>query len=241
MAFAALKGLGSKIGAAALEAYDSACKAAKALFSKNKIPEIPVAACPNACPTALGAGVNELVEKSPTLVANLKALEEDGWVIRYGEPGKGSFCDKTKKEIVIDPNEKDNPASITQTLAHESGHALYSADPYVPHTGLSKDEYVRKNVEAALKDEGEATLMNAKVRDEIMGNGGTDIGIAGAKSDEYEKAYQEYKEHGDREKARKDIGAIFAKGERPSTDPTKTYEEYYGAPYSDYYDQQPAI
>jgi len=189
--------------------------------------------------TGLGDDVDKLAGKSPTLQKNLQKLQDDGWTIKYGEPGKGSFCDKKAKTIVIDPNDKGNSASITQTLAHESGHALYTADPYVPHNGLTKDEYVRRNVESGLKDEGEATLTNAQVRKEINQAGGPDIGIAGTQTDKYQAIADKYPDPADRDKARKEIADLFGEGENPSTDPSKTYREYYGEPYKKFYDEHP--
>lgn len=190
--------------------------------------------------TGLGNDVDEIVDDSPTLKENLKALEADGWTTTYGEAGKGSFCDKTAKRIVIDPSEKGNPAAVAQTLAHESGHARYTADPYVKPDGLSREEYIRRNANRHLKDEGEATLTNAKVRDEIIANGGPDIGIAGAQAKKYDEIADKYPDPADREKARQEIADAFAKGEHPSTDPTKNYEDYYGKNYAEFWDKHVA-
>jgi uncharacterized Zn-binding protein involved in type VI secretion len=174
-----------------------------------------------------------IIEKSKTLTDNIAKLEKDGWKIEYGEVDKGSFCDKEAKKIVIDPND----TNVAQTLAHETGHALYTADPYVEFGTLSRSEYVAKNANSALKDEGEATLMNAQIRNEIIGNGGEDIGIAGNNTEKYEKAYDEYKKSGDRDKARQEIGDIFADNEHPSTDRTKTYRENYSKTYEEHWDK----
>ena len=180
--------------------------------------------------------VQELVLKSPTLANNLVSLQSKGWVIKYGVPGKGTFADRTKSEIVLDPNNTDG-VQMTQSLAHESGHAMYTPDPYVPPGKLSKADYASKNANSGLKDEGEATLTNAQVRNEINTNGGDDIGIAGSKSDDYQKAYENYEVNGDREKSRQEIADIFADGDHPSTAPGQTYREYYSQPYNDYYDK----
>lgn len=182
--------------------------------------------------------VKELMVKSPTLTNNITQLTKDGWVIKFGEAGKGSFCDKERKEIVIDPNETDG-TQITQTLAHETGHALYTTDPYVPPQGLTREQYAAANANSDLKDEGEATLMNAQIRDEILDNGGEDIGIAGTQQSQYESIYEDYQKDGDRESARQRIGDAFADGENPSTDPSKTYRQYYEQTYLDYYDNMP--
>lgn len=180
-----------------------------------------------------------IAEMSPTLTGNIQKLKSKNWKFKIGTAGGGSYADKNKKEITIDITETGNPAGYVQTLAHETGHALYTADPYVPPNGLTKDQYVNTNVRSCLKDEGEATLMNAQVREEILQSGGPDIGIAGSQAASYKKSYSDYKVHGDREKAREEIGNIFASKEKPSTDPGKTYADYYAEPYQNYWDSNP--
>jgi len=185
----------------------------------------------------LGSGADKLLGKSPTLTKKLKDLKSAGWKIREGTAGNGTYADRSSKTISIDPNNKATPEQLTQTLSHEVGHAAYTLKPYVPPDGLTKQEYIDKNVKNNLDDEGEATLTNAKVRDEIIQNGGPDIGIAGNNQDKYEKIYNDYKKSGQRDLAREKIGDVFKNGEHPSNDPTKTYYDYYSKPYSDSYDQ----
>lgn len=181
--------------------------------------------------------IREIASKSPTLTSNLSKLRSNGWKITKGTAGAGSYANKEQKTITIDANEFNNPASYIQTIAHESGHALYQADPYVPPNGLTRQEYIDANASSSLKDEGEATLMNIQIRDEILKNNGPDIGIAGTQGAAYEKSYQNYQQHGDREKARTEIGNVFANNEVPSTAPDKTYKQYYSKPYEDHWDK----
>lgn len=151
----------------------------------------------------------------------------------------GAYADKANKKIVIDQNIVNNPQQLVQTLAHESGHALYRADAYVPYTGsgLTREQYIDLNTMSALKDEGEATLINIQVRGEVLQNGGPDIGVAGSQAAAYVDIYNKVLVRtGDREKARKEIGKVFANHERPSTDPSKTYKDYYAKTYEDFYD-----
>lgn len=199
------------------------------------IGDVPGAVGPGVT-TGLGADIDKLVAKSDTLTNNLQTLLNQGWTISYGTAGNGTFADRSTKQIVVDPNESGNPASVAQSLAHESGHALYTMDPYVPPGSLTKDQYVAQNTNRNLKDEGEATLMNAQVRNEINANGGPDIGIAGAKPDEYAKVAASNHEYADRDKARQEIGDIFADNEHTSTPPNPTYREYYSKPYADFWD-----
>jgi uncharacterized Zn-binding protein involved in type VI secretion len=189
--------------------------------------------------TGLGADIDALVDKSDTLKSNLQALLEQGWTISYGTPGGGTFANRNTKSIVVDPNEAGNPAAVVQGLAHESGHALYKMDPYVPPDGLTKDEYVQRNLDRHLKDEGEATLMNAQVRNEINGNGGPDIGIAGAQPAKYADMAAEDADYADRDDVRRRIGSEYADNEHTSTPPNPSYRDYYSKTYSDHYDAHP--
>ncbi len=185
---------------------------------------------------AFNDGVRNLVDKSPTLTQKLKSLEDSGWSMGYGDKGKGTYVIKKEKKIVIDSNYKNNDALVVQSLAHEAGHATYKEKPYVSHVGKTREQYVKENTNRHLDDEGEATLVNVQVRNEILGNKGADIGIAGSKTKEYQKAFRNYKKHNNRDKARAEIADIFAKGERPSTDPTKNYEQYYSSTYENHWD-----
>ena len=180
------------------------------------------------------AEIRSIASKSPTLTNNLSTLRAQGWTITTGN---GSYCDKTTKTITIDSNELNNPTGYVQTIAHESGHALYTPDPYVPPDGLTKQQYVDANANSSLKDEGEATLANITIRNEILQNNGPDIGIAGTQGPAYEQAYKDYQIHGDRDRARSEIGNVFADNERPGIAADKTYKEYYSEPYETYWDE----
>jgi type VI secretion system secreted protein VgrG len=197
--------------------------------------------------SGLGSKVDDLMKKSPTLAKNIQDVKKAGFSIRYGEPGKGTFMDPETKEIVVDPDSKGNTADIVQSLAHETGHALYTQDPEVPMDGLTKDEYVKRNTMRHLKDEGEATITNMKVREEIMkatgkdasGADAVDIGVAGAQSKKYLELYKKYPDPKDRDKLREEIGKVYAKGETPSGEDNKglNYEDYYGKSYKDAWDE----
>ena len=190
--------------------------------------------------TGLGHDVDQLAENSPTLKRNLADLQEHGWRIKYGPSGKGSYTWRSRKEIVIDKDCQGNASLTVQTLAHESGHAKYTRDSYVAADGKTRKDYVDANAQVDLKDEGEATITNIEVRNEIKENGGPDIGIAGAQSAKYDDAYQNAAaatQPAQRDKLRKEIGDIYKDGEHPSTDPTKTYGDYYGEIYGKWYDE----
>lgn len=189
--------------------------------------------------TNLGDEVDKELAKCPQFSQNMQKLIEEGWSIEYGQKGKGSYCSKSGKKIVIDENKKGNTAAILGTLAHESGHAMYTPDPYVGPEGLTKEEYAGKNANSSLKDEGEATLTNIEMKECLEKNGGMKINVAGAQAAEYEKIAKKYLDSKDRDKARQEIGDIFADKERPSTDPKKTYREYYEQSFKNFYDKLP--
>jgi type VI secretion system secreted protein VgrG len=185
--------------------------------------------------STLGKPADDLIAKSATLTKNLNELEADGWKVEIGKEGGGSYTDRGSKTIVLDPSQVASPEQMVQTLAHESGHAKYTIEPEVPMTGLTKQQYVDANTNRELKDEGEATLTNAKVREEIQKNGGPDIGIAGNQA-KYDEIYKKYPDPADRDKARQEVGDAFADGEHPSTDPSKTYKQYYAKQFEDGWD-----
>lgn len=210
--------------------------------SGAKKPPAPAKNSSTPCPlksvkTGLGKKVDQEMAKCPQFAENIKKLQDDGWSIEYGEQDKGSYASRTSKKIVIDENEKGNTAGILETLAHESGHAMYTPDPYIPPDGLSKQEYASKNANSDLKDEGEATLVNIEMKKCLKKNGGMNIGVAGAQSDQYQEIAKKYPDPQDRDKARQEIGDIFADNENPSTDPDKTYRQYYEKTYIDFYEQ----
>jgi len=187
--------------------------------------------------SGLGSDVDKIIEKSPTLEKKVEELQAKGWKIEYGPASKGSYTDKAKKKIVVNPNPKD-PARVVQQLSHEAGHATYEEDPYVPPTGLTKEQYAKANTARHLKSEGEATLVNAEVREEIKKNGGPDIGIAGSQTAKYEAIHKKYPDAKDRDKAREEIGEAYGKGEVPSIPGSSNYEEYYRKFYEGEYDKQ---
>ncbi len=194
--------------------------------------------------SGLGKNVDNIAAKSATLEKNLVALHKSGWVIKYGAKGGGSFTDRGSKTITVDADEKGHTGELLQTLAHETGHARYTPDAYTPPDGLTRQQYIDRNVDHSLKDEGEATITNLQVRRQLLAAHQLDIGVAGQQSDQYKKLFAKHSGHlnepGDRDNLREQIGQVFAKGEHPSTDPKKNYYDYYAKTYADFYDHNVA-
>jgi uncharacterized Zn-binding protein involved in type VI secretion len=188
--------------------------------------------------TGLGADVDALIAKSDSLSANLKALTEgnpDKWTIVWGPAGKQSTTDNASHTITLNSDFKGNPIQAVGSLSHESGHALYTA-PYIPPDGLTKDQYVSRNVNEQLKGEGEANLMTAQVRNEINSNGGPDIGNRGQQAARYTQIAAKDHSEANRDAARQEMADIFRNGETVAGVP---YGDYYAKPYADFYDAHP--
>jgi hypothetical protein len=208
-------------------------------------------------PSGLGEAVDKEIAKSPLFKAKLEAVQKKGFVIKYRDDGKpGSACDKNSKPpaILMDPKANNSVETTLSTLAHELGHADYTADPYVPLVPkqcknaangavqscseqpftLTAEEYAEKNAERLLKDEGEATLTAVELLSDLSANGGPkNLKVPGAKAADYAKIAGDSRKS--RDAKRLEIGKVFADHERPSTDPKKTYREYYKQPYLDHY------
>lgn len=180
----------------------------------------------------LGADTLALLSKSPSLTADMKKLEAEGWVVKFGAAGGGTFADKSTKTITIDRNEAGKPGELVQSLAHEVGHARYHGKVDTS----SKAAFLR----STLADEGAATLSNIRAQREILRHGGEDIGIAGnpANAKAYNAAYDQYRKDGNAAKAHDRIGTIYGNGEHTSTT-GQSYNDYYGSFYDKHYGGTP--
>jgi type VI secretion system secreted protein VgrG len=176
--------------------------------------------------SGLGPGVDDLVSRSPSAQAKLKAFKSRHGTVEWGRAGGGSYYDGRAKKIVIDGNKRDAPVEAMRSLSHELGHA--NSPVVADHS--SRELYVR----SLLDNEGEATLSNCEVRAEILANGGPDIGVSGQNARQYEDIYAGYLTHGNRPRARDAIGQAFGTGERTSTT-GEPYAEYYGKAYDTTY------
>ncbi len=188
------------------------------------------AAQKKAVTTGLGAGVDQLAAKSPSLERDITKLQKDGWQIQYGPANQGSSTNKSghPPTIVIDDNDRGNPEAVVQGLAHETGHALYQGTPDYS----TKTNYVNSE----LADEGAATLNNIKVQREILARGGPDISIAGNPDNApaYNAAYNRFLKNGDVSAARAAIGHVYGTGEYasvPVNGQYVDYQTYYGSWY----------
>jgi RHS repeat-associated protein len=181
--------------------------------------------------------VQRVAAMSPTLTDQLNDLHQNGWTIEHGAPGGGCAADRQNQRITVDPNY--NHEQQVQALSHEAGHAGYDFDnqqPVVqPTQGMTRDQFVDQNVDRHLYDEGVATMNNNRARDEILQNGGPDIGVAGAGQNDYINTYNDYKAGNLSEQQ-----ATHQMGQRVGQEVTSTtgenYRDYYGQGYGNWWD-----
>lgn len=113
-----------------------------------------------------------------------------GYTIVYGDTAQ--FLGKV---ITLIDSEKTNFSMTVQSLAHEIGHALHKGESLVSPRGLTRKQFIDKNVFTLLTSEGAATLYNLEITEEILANTNKkiDIGIAGANISRYKKIFEKYK------------------------------------------------
>ncbi len=164
-----------------------------------------------------------LAARSPTLTRDLAALRHEGIRVEWGASGGGTFYDESQSRIVIDVAAAGNASSVVRSLSHEIGHVQFKE----PAKFETREAYVHHN----LRNEGAATLHNATVRNEIIAQGGADIGISGANVTTYGRiASQAAAGTITRDQALDQIAAVFGQ-EHPSVAPNGTYIDYYGGHY----------
>ncbi|HEY8504553.1 MAG TPA: PAAR domain-containing protein [Gemmataceae bacterium] len=238
------RSLAAKLGEMGQKAKDAWKKAANRKAAKHAAPpdtiEMPAVSGPDTIPDMPAATltdqidtldiilmefpdeVRNVVRQSPTLSDQLRRLQQDGWVVRRKpEP---SVCNPAAKEITI--QDRGGRPSEVGSLAHEAGHASGPGVPDLPRQGLSEAEYVRQDVDNYLLDEGRAQFNEARVRDEILSNGGPDTGISGTKAEEYADVYDDFK-NGliDQDQAVRDMADIMRDEITGNTG--QRYEDYY--------------
>jgi type VI secretion system secreted protein VgrG len=172
----------------------------------------------------------DLANKSPTLKKQLEGLDKANWTVEYGEKGKGSYCDAANKKIVIERGM--TPAEEVGVIAHEAGHAYHRGDPYVSAKGIGYSEYVNRNTDRHLMDEGDAQMNRSQVRQEILNGGGPDVGYGGTQN--YGDTWNRHQAGQiDRGQAQREM-ANHVGNERTSTT-GENYRDYYGKPYKKAY------
>jgi WXG100 family type VII secretion target len=138
--------------------------------------------------TSFGSENRALIEKSPTLLRELAVLESVGWhVFHVQSPPNPPLTklDRAHKEILIGTDK--HAGSQVMSLALEIGRYLGpDRSSAVVAAGMTKDDYVRMNVNEDLIAEGSRWLNLEIVNNEMSANG------VGAVSHPNEVSHQEF-------------------------------------------------
>lgn len=128
--------------------------------------------------------VRALVKQSPTLRAQLKALEDKKFPLtlmprpKSVDPSTGSqtFFHPPAIEVYIDPKLK--PEDMVLRVAHEA--AIAQEDPQFlrPQNAKNRQHFIDTNVPKALRAEAKAMFNEVAVRQEILAAKGPDIGLS---------------------------------------------------------------
>jgi hypothetical protein len=192
--------------------------------------------------SGLGPEVDNLLNLSPTLQKLWQKAHSEGWQFQAGHYGKRSNADPNDHVIRINLDDAapgaDRAGRLASLISHEIGHAANDLQPIIE--APNKSDFVAKNTELQLKQEGDAAFENARVRDEIIANGGPDIGIRGGDDPKYIAVYENFKAGKISEaEARSQMGVI--QGQEPDAlgdnPPSRkdNYEKNYGQYWDDHH------
>ncbi len=196
----------------------------------------------------------DMARHSPTARAALQRFRAAGG--RFQDiPQGGTYTPGRPPVIGVGQNVGGRPATDEermQTIAHELGHSDYTMTPhgrYAPpgaYPRATSDRqsearreasYIRENSRRALANEGHATVVNARIREELLRATGKDIGIAGMDPATYQGLTQGARS--DQERAER-IGEHYRRHLQPSNAPfgVRTYGDYYPQGYREHYRRQ---
>ncbi len=113
--------------------------------------------------SGLGLAVDALLALDSPVANRLAELMKAGWTIQYGEPGSGSYIDRARKIIVLDPSLQSDPQATAETLSRLSDRALNPATPQhmqeEPNSCAMASSRMVIDSQTGI-DPGEATLRN---------------------------------------------------------------------------------
>ena len=151
----------------------------------------------NKIDTVLDQKVEDMLNQSPTLRRLWDQAVAKGWKLVVTEDVDKSQANPNTDPPTVFINPKDigpggdQIAKMASLVSHEMGHAATPFSP--PIQSDDRSEFIAKNTEQSLRHEGAAAFINAKTRDEIIANGGPDIGIRGGLDEWYIYVYDDFK------------------------------------------------
>jgi len=171
-------------------------------------------------PMGLGAGVDGLAARSPTMQKQWAALKDKGWQMVYGPAGGGSYV--AGQVIVIDGEKASNPYAATTSVAHELGHA---SSKMVPDMS-SKQAFLNSR----LDDEGAAAMNQIRAQREIWLNTDKKINIMSSapaqQMNVYNAAFDKAQADGNWAAANRSAGKYI--GTLLTSTTKEPYVQYYG-------------
>ncbi|MGD9896638.1 MAG: hypothetical protein AB7T14_06150 [Candidatus Methylacidiphilaceae bacterium] len=93
--------------------------------------------------------VDRLLNLSPCARTMLLEARRKKFKIKWGDPGKGTYCVPEARRIFIDPNLKGDPGRVAGVLCHELGHAT-SSRPGFGIKEAKRAEWIEENLPRAL-------------------------------------------------------------------------------------------
>jgi hypothetical protein len=161
-------------------------------------------------------------------------MQQDGYSFTTGPVAKGYFTDRDQKTITIDQPQTDEVT--VAHIAHEVGHALYKPGYVARAPGMTRDEYVQKNVDAFMQDEAAGQFNAAMIRRDLKIAGGPDIGIPGSQTAAYQRAFDDYVSGKITRPQVMDRMATLMGNERISIPPKSPYRDYYRSAFEKEWD-----
>lgn len=167
--------------------------------------------------------VRDLAKKSPTLRAQMLALQKQGILFVTG-PNSHTI------ESVITIDQSLTGAEAVAMIAHETGHVMSNAHEIgriVETPAMTRDQYVQLNVANNLRTEALAQFNAVQVRAELLAAGAGDIGVPGDQDAGFQRLYAEYAAGRiTRDQAIERMGPVMGNVVRLAGPPPQTYRDY---------------
>lgn len=167
--------------------------------------------------------VRDLVKKSPTLRAQMLALQKKGIMFQTG-PNSQTI------EPLITIEQSLTGADAVGMIAHEAGHVMshdQEIGRIVETPTMTRDQYVALNVDNNLRNEAMAQFNAVQVRAELLAAGAGDIGLPGSQDAGFQRIYADFQAGRiTKDQAINNMGPVMGNVVREAGPPRKTYRDY---------------
>ena len=167
--------------------------------------------------------VRELARQSPTLRAQMLALQKKGILFQTG-PNSQTI------EPLITIDQSLTGADAVAMIAHEAGHVM-SNDQEISRIAetptMTRDQYVAANVANNLRNEALAQFNALQVRAELVAANAGDIGVPGDRDAAFQSVYGDFAAGRiTRDQAIDRMGPIMGQLLRDAGPPPQTYRDF---------------